>query len=105
MCIGMYQPTEDKQGKHRGLLVRLGAAVLSHFTLASRAGAVLEITAVPCQTVLCGEAAQAAAALQVLGSIMDVEHRALQAQLGNLWLLLWAAGSDEGKDSSGPPLP
>ena len=106
---GAYQPTEDKSGAHRQLLADLATAVLDRFQLGTpRHAADTTASAPPAgSTAAHGATASAAegelqgvgdavAAAQVLGAVMDVEHRALQPQLPDLWALLWAAAA-EGK--------
>jgi hypothetical protein len=97
-------------GAHRQLLGNLGATVLRPFDGAAAGAAVGR----PSGTVHqgnddaarpAGQASMAIAAASVLGAIMDVEHRAVQARLESLWVVLWTcASSGSGKQGS-PAMP
>ncbi len=39
-------------------------------------------------------AADAAAAAELLGAVLDLEHRALQPHLDRIWPLVWTAAAD-----------
>lgn len=88
-ATGIYRATEDVTGSQRELLGRLGTAVLLPLQGTRQVGGSGDSEYASASNT----ARRAAAATAVLGAIMDVEHRALQAKLETLWEVLWASAS------------
>lgn len=100
-CAGTYKPTQDREGLQRRTLERTGNAVFrccltlpdQPGSLASEHGEALDSEAER-EAAACRQALSAA---RVLEGLMNMEHRAVQPALDQLWTVIWrCALLDEG---------
>lgn len=91
--VGVYKPTQDAEGLQRKILERTGDAI---FQWCSRLpGQPVESASEDGDDLFSKAAQEAAASRQALSAarvlerLMDMEHRAVQPALDQLWTVLW----------------
>ncbi len=92
-CPGVYKPTQDREGLQRKTLERTGNAI---FQWCLGAPGHPDTSPSEHSDTLVSEAEQEAAgshqalsAARVLEGLMDMEHRAVQPALDQLWAVIW----------------